>query len=194
MSNIEFYKDLYRKASDYLVENGLNSLPDIPIEIRFIYGRVLGQVTFSHTISNNLELNALTMNFKYENAPENQRVEVFMHEIAHVYCIHYYNESEHSPLFNRIAKGLGAVGGKSQVVSKIDSAMQNREQNMKKFVFQSSLVLSNRDVHAMRCSLKMISKKYNLNPDIETFNKYVAPRYKYIYSEQQIKKASELTF
>jgi hypothetical protein len=128
MNNLSFYKDLYKKASDYLVENGLNPLPSITLNIIWMRtNRILGQVR-SRWEGEKLVPEVLTMNARFENSDESKRIETLMHEIAHVYCIHYYNEPGHTPLFNRIAKSLGAVGGKFQQVDKIESAMQNREE------------------------------------------------------------------
>jgi hypothetical protein len=40
----------------------------------------------------------------------------------------------------------------------------------------------------------MIARKYGLEASRETFNQYVAPRYRYIYSAQQIKQAEDVIF
>lgn len=185
------YKELYQQASQYLVENGMNPLPQIEITVGFNRGRnVLGS-TYYNAEGKPYKIQ---MSSKYESAPYESLRETFMHEIAHVYCSYYYNTTGHGPLFNRIAKALGAIGGRYQVTSKIESSFASREQSLNKFINQMATPITKRDIHSMRCSMKMMARKYDREANEEMFDTYVAPRYKNIFSAQQISEAKQAIF
>lgn len=188
---LDYFKNLYEETSNYLMNHGFNPLPIIPIFIEYRGRNLMGCVSYT-TEETKVTVHNLTINsriLKDSSYTEDDIKETFYHEIAHVYCLYYYgkNGRGHGPLFNRVAKALGSYGGKyHQSSEKAVKAFERREEQAASFTVKT---FTAKDIHSMRCSFKLMARKYNMELTAENFNKYVRPRYINIYTKEQIDEA-----
>ncbi len=184
----EMLESWYSEASNLLVAGGLNPLPEIPVFAMIGLRRnILGTCFYTQTSEGKTCPSRIEI-YKDKASSLESAKETLLHEAAHAYCVYYYNESGHTPLFARIAKALGSTGSAYQQSSdKIKKASENRANAISSFVNHTEL--TKRDIHSMRCSFKMIANKYDLPLTAETFDTYIRPRYKYIFTSEQITEA-----
>jgi len=151
-------------------------LPDIPIRWSERMRSSLAK-TYAKQRRNGIEAYEIVMNRRlFRKEGDKYTIEsTIRHEAAHAWTTQHCGRLDHSDAWRHVARILGDTGDRCAVV--------NDFKNEKIALRSAALVptqhetLTKRQVHQLRCSLIVASRRLRLEPNIHIFEKYVRPRF-----------------